>query len=148
MNCGAVEDSWKSLEQQGDQTSQSKERAILNIHWKDWCWNWSSSILVIRWEQTTHWKSPWHWERLRAEGEEGIRGWDGWTASLMQWTFGQTSGDGEGQGGLACCSLWDCKDLDMTGWLNNIKSIICLFIFLQATPKLKIWYPKTKMWEK
>ena len=24
---------------------------------------------------------------LRAEGEEGIRGWDGWMASLMQWTW-------------------------------------------------------------
>ena len=25
-------------------------------------------------------------ERLRAEGKEGIRGGDGWMASLMQWT--------------------------------------------------------------
>ena len=37
--------------------------------------------------QTTHWKSPWCWERLRAEAEESIRGWDGWMASLMQWTW-------------------------------------------------------------
>ena len=29
----------------------------------------------------------WCWERLRAEGEEDIRGWDGWMASLMQWTW-------------------------------------------------------------
>ena len=29
----------------------------------------------------------WCWERLRAEGEEGIRGWDGWMASPMQWTW-------------------------------------------------------------
>jgi len=35
-------------------------------------------------EQTTHWKSPWCWERLRAELEEGVRGRDGGTASLMQ----------------------------------------------------------------
>ena len=32
-------------------------------------------------------KVPWCWERLRAEGEEGIRGWDDWMASLMQWTW-------------------------------------------------------------
>ena len=32
-------------------------------------------------------KSPWCWERLRAEGEQGIRGWDGWMASPMQWTW-------------------------------------------------------------
>ena len=33
-------------------------------------------------EQTTHWKSPWCWEGLRAEGEEGARGWDGWLAGI------------------------------------------------------------------
>ena len=38
-------------------------------------------------EQLTHWNSPWCWERLRAEGEEGIIGWDGWMASPMQWTW-------------------------------------------------------------
>ena len=26
------------------------------------------------------------WEGLRAEGEENIKGWDGWMASPMQWT--------------------------------------------------------------
>ena len=30
-------------------------------------------------------ENPWCWERLRAE-EEGVRGWDGLTASPMQWT--------------------------------------------------------------
>ena len=30
--------------------------------------------------------------------------------------------DGEGQGGLACCSPWSCKELDMTGGLNNNNS--------------------------
>ena len=33
--------------------------------------------------------------------------------------LGQTLGDGEGQGGLACCSPWDHKESDMTGHLNN-----------------------------
>ena len=35
---------------------------------------------------TPHWKSPSCWEILRAEGEVGIGGWHGWTASSMQWT--------------------------------------------------------------
>ena len=48
---------------------------------------WSSCVLIIWWEQRTHWKSPWFWERLRAEGEEGIRGWDNWMASSTQWTW-------------------------------------------------------------
>ena len=31
----------------------------------------------------------------------------------------QASGDGEGQGGLVCCSPWGHKELDMTRLLNN-----------------------------
>ena len=30
---------------------------------------------------------PWCWERLRAGGEGGAREWDGWMASLIQWTW-------------------------------------------------------------
>ena len=59
----------------------------LSIHWKDWCWSWSSNNLATWCEQLTHWKRPWFWERLKAEGEKGIRGWDGWMASPMQWTW-------------------------------------------------------------
>ena len=34
--------------------------------------------------------------------------------------FGWTPGVGDGQGGLACCSSWGHKELDMTEWLNWI----------------------------
>ena len=34
-----------------------------------------------------HWKRPGYWERLKAEGEGDDRGWDGWMASLTQWTW-------------------------------------------------------------
>ena len=33
--------------------------------------------------------------------------------------LGQTSGDGEGQGGLVYCNPWGHKESDMTGRLNN-----------------------------
>ena len=33
--------------------------------------------------------------------------------------FEQTPGDGEGQGSLARCSPWGCKELDTTKRLNN-----------------------------
>ena len=36
--------------------------------------------------EMTHWIRPWCWERLKA-GEGDNRGWDGWTASLTQWTW-------------------------------------------------------------
>ena len=33
------------------------------------------------------WGTPWGWERLKAGGERDDRGWDGWMASLTQWTW-------------------------------------------------------------
>ena len=44
------------------------------------------SFLQSWWEELTHWKRPWCWERLGAGGEGDNRGWDGWMASPTQWT--------------------------------------------------------------
>ena len=54
------------------------------IHWKDWCWN--SNTLATWCEELIHWKRPWCWERLKAEGEGDDR-WDGWMASPTWWTW-------------------------------------------------------------
>ena len=86
-NCGVGEDSWESLALQGDQTSQSWRKSTPYIHSKHWCWGWSSNTLATWCKELTHWKRPWCWERLRAGGEGGDRGWDGWMASLTQWTW-------------------------------------------------------------
>ena len=43
----------------------------------------------------------------------------GWHHQLNGHEFEQAPGDGEGQGNLACCSPWSCKELDMTERLNN-----------------------------
>ena len=64
-----------------------KRKWVLNIHWKDWCWSWNSNTLATWCEELTHWKRPRHWERLKAGGEGGDRGWDGWMASLTQRTW-------------------------------------------------------------
>jgi len=37
----------------------------------------------------------------------------------MNMNFGQTPGDGEGQGGLVHCSPWGHKESNMTGLLNS-----------------------------
>ena len=50
-------------------------------------WRWSSNTLAIWWEELTHWKRSWSWERLKAGGEGDDRGWDGWMAPLTQWTW-------------------------------------------------------------
>ena len=86
LNCGVGEDSWESLELQGDQTGPSYRKSVLTIHWKHWCWSWSSNTLATWCEELTHLKRPWCWERLRAE-EGDDRGWDGWMASPTPWTW-------------------------------------------------------------
>ena len=86
-NCSAGEGSWESLGQQEDQTSQSWRKSTLNILWKDCCWGWGSSALTTSCEEPTRWKRSWCWERLRAGGEGGNRGCNGWMASSTQWTW-------------------------------------------------------------
>ena len=66
----------------------------LNIHWNDWCWSWSSNTLTTWCKDSTHWKRPWCWERLRVGGEGGDKGWD----------------------------PWDCKESDTNEQLNNSKA--------------------------
>ena len=50
--------------------------------------------------------------------------------------FEQTLGDSEGQGSLACCSPWGCKELDMTEQLNNYNKND-VFLFLMKKPRLR-----------
>ena len=90
-----------------------KKKWILNLHWKDWCWNWSSNTLATWCKELTHWKRPWCWERLRTGGEGGTKdemvGWHNW---LNENEFEQAPGDSEGQGSLACCSPWGPEEVD------------------------------------
>ena len=81
-------------------------RRLLRVPWTPWRWNqsilreinleysleglilsWSSNTLAAWCQELTHWKRYRFWERLKAKGEGGSRGWDGWMASLTQWTW-------------------------------------------------------------
>ena len=113
LNCDVGEDSWESLALQGDPTSPSSRKSVLNIHWKDWCWTWNSNTLTIWCEELTHLERPWCYERLKA-GEEGEdRGWDGWMASPTQWIWVWLN-----SGSWWCCSPRGHKELDLTEQLN------------------------------
>ena len=46
----------------------------------------------------------------------------GWHHRCNGHELGQISGNGKGQGGLACCTPWGCEQSDTTGWLNNSRS--------------------------
>ena len=84
---------------------------------KDW---WNANTLATWGEELSDLKRPWCWERLKAGRKEDDRGWDGWMASLIQWTwvwigFGSWWCTGQS---MVCCSSWVWKELDMTEWLN------------------------------
>ena len=117
-NCGGGEDSWESLGQQGDQTSQSYRISTLNIHWKDW--RWSFNTLATWWEEPTHWKDPDAWKDWGQEEKEATE--DEMVGSHHWFNgheFQQTLGDSEKPGSLECCSPWGHKGSDTTQWLNN-----------------------------
>ena len=65
------------------------------------------------------WKVPdagkdWKWEE-KGKTEDEMVGWHHWlNGHEFEWTLGV----GDEQGGLACCSPWGRKELDMTEWLN------------------------------
>ena len=115
LNCGAGEDSWESHGLQIDQPSQSQRKSVLNTHWKDWYWSWSSNTLATWCEELTHWKRLWDWERLRTEGEEGIRGRDDW----MDINLGKLREMVRNTEAWHALSPWGHKELDTTWWLNN-----------------------------
>ena len=118
LNCGAGEDSWESLGLKEIQPVHLKETSP-GCSWKDWSWSWNSNTLAPSYKELTHWKRPW-FERGWGQEETGttedeMAGWHLWLhAHEFEWTLGV----GDGQGCLACCDSWDCKDLDITERLN------------------------------
>ena len=78
----------KTLESSLDSKEVKLVNPKINQHWIFiGCWSWSSNTLATWCEELTHWKRPWCWERLKAGGEEGDRGEDGWRASPTQWMW-------------------------------------------------------------
>ena len=69
------------------------------------------------------WARPWCWERLRSEEDGDDRGWNGWMASMTQWTWVWVDM------GLVmvCCGSWSRKQSDTHELLNRTDWIIFLF---------------------
>jgi len=88
-------------------------KSTLNIHWKDWCWSWSSSTLATWCKEPTHWKSyagkDWRQKEKRAAEDEMVRQ-HRW---LNGHESGQTQGNRVGPGSLMYCSPWGHKELNM-----------------------------------
>ena len=57
----------------------------------------------------------WRQKEKRGSEEKTV----GWHHQCNGHELGQILGDGEGQGGLVCCTPWGRKESDTTGQLNN-----------------------------
>ena len=78
------------------------------------------------------WKDPDAGKDRRREEkgktEDEMAGWHHWlNGRESEWT----PGVGDGQGGLACCGSWGCKESDMTEGLNWIKKDTCTPTFIE-----------------
>ena len=87
----------------------------ISLPWKDWCW--SSDTLATWCKEPTRWKRPWCWERLRAGGEGDDRGWDGWMASLTQWTWVWTNSGRYWRTGFAKRQTW------LSDWITTTNNL-------------------------
>ena len=83
LNCGVREDSWESLGQEGDQTSQSWRKSVLNMHWKV---DVEIEAPILWPPDVKNWligKDPDAEKNWRQEEKgDDDRGWDDWMASL------------------------------------------------------------------
>ena len=87
LNCDDGGDSWESLGLQGKSILKeinpgcSLEGLMLKLKLQP------DETVATWWEELTHLKKPWCWERLKAGGEGDYRGWDCGMASPTQWTW-------------------------------------------------------------
>ena len=86
FNCGVGEDSWEFLGLQGDPTSPSKgDQSWVFIGRTD-----AEAATPILWPPDAKswfiWKDP-DVEKIEGRKRRDDRGWDGWMASLTQWTW-------------------------------------------------------------
>ena len=120
LNCGVGEDSRQSLGLPGDPTSPCKgNQSWIFIGRTD-----AEAETPILWRPDVKnhliWKDPdagkdWRQEEKGPTEDEMT----GWHHRLDGHEFEWTLGVGDGQGGLACCNSWGCKESDTTEQLNQ-----------------------------
>ena len=132
LNCGVGEDFWESLGLQGDPTVHSKA----DQSWVFFGRTDAETETSILWSpRVKSWligKDPdvgRHWgQEEKGTTEDEMAGWH---HQFSGHEFGWTSGVGDGQGGLACCDSWGCKESDTTerlNWTEWTTSLVALMV--------------------
>ena len=138
LNCGVGEDSWESLGVQGDPTRPSEG----DQPWDFFGRNDAKAEIPVLWPP--HVKSwltgkdsdagrDWRQEE-KGTTEDEMAGWPHWLDGReSEWT----PGVGDGQGGLACCDSWGCKESNTTDdWSDLIWSREDPWAF----PEVLVWW--------
>ena len=145
LNCDLGEDFWESLGLQGDQTVNPKR----NQSWIFFGRTDAKAEAPILWPLDT---KSWFIRKYPNSGKDWKQEEKGTTEDeIVEWyhwlnghEFEQDLEDGDGQGGLVCCSPWGLKESDMTEWLNNnnsprIKSFMYQYSHLSSTHCLTVY---------
>ena len=135
LNCGVEEDSWESLDCKEIQPVHSRG----DQPWVFFGRNDVKAETPVLWPpHEKSWLIGKHSDAGRDWGQEEKGTTEdemaGWHHGLDGREFEWTPGDGDEQGGLACCSSWGRKELDMTEplkwtelnwWLTSALPVSC-----------------------
>ena len=110
-------------------------KSTLSIHWKDWCWSWSSNILASWYEEPNHWKRLWCWESKskRRRWQQRIR-WLNSTTNSMDINLSKLQEIVEDPGAWHAAVHAVTKSQWLSGWTTTEQTLCFLLCLSRLIP--------------